>query len=428
MPARRYATVIDVTQRIAITALLLVIYRLGATIPLPGLAVFATGLLHHVATKGILGAINVLSGGALAQAAILTLGVMPMVTSQLILQLLRTVVPKLSALEQSGQAGQRRIAELGRWLALAVAVVQGIGVAALLHHDQIGILRLNLLAHSTLPWMAMMVLTLVAGSVLVTWLADLISRYGIGPGVPVLLLISVVSGIPPQIQALLAAHQFVLLTLLGLGVVGLCVVVTAGSLGERRLLVGDDHYPLPGSAAAHTYLPIRPLQAGIVPVLFASYFLSAVPSVIGILPPAPRHLLAPWFAAATTWPSIALLAMLVLAWSYVYAAVAFSPLETSEDLARNGQYLSSYAPGPPTILAIADALGPITIFGGIVLAILAVLPDVVARLDPHMPLAVTAIPVLISTLVVLDLRRHVRARASRQSYKPLVQRFLSGVV
>src|SRR5438309_8205489 len=270
----------DLRNKILFTLLMLAIYRLGSHIPVPGIDLSAVKQLQDEAKQGgVLSFLQLFSGGALTQFAVFALGIMPYITSSIIMQLLAVVIPKIEQWQQQGAVGQKKITQWTRYLTVALALMQSTGLAFVFHNGGRGFLGRNangaqfdLIPHFTVPRVMLVVLTLTAGTALVMWLGELITQRGIGNGMSVLIFVSVLSRIPFQGGAVRAEAGNVKFTAILLLALFLIVAIVFVELGQRRIpvqfakrVVGRRMY-----GGQSTYIPLKVNQAGVIPIIFAS--------------------------------------------------------------------------------------------------------------------------------------------------------------
>src|SRR5438309_8805308 len=270
----------DLRNKIIFTLIIIAVYRLGANVTVPGISFKAVQELQQQAKGGgVLGFLNLFSGGALTQFAVFALGIMPYITSSIIMQLLAVVIPKIEQWQQQGAVGQKKTTQWTRYRTVALALMQSTGLAFVFHNGGRGFLGRNangaqfdLIPHFTVPRVMLVVLTLTAGTALVMWLGELITQRGIGNGMSVLIFVSVLSRIPFQGGAVRAEAGNVKFTAILLLALFLIVAIVFVELGQRRIpvqfakrVVGRRMY-----GGQSTYIPLKVNQAGVIPIIFAS--------------------------------------------------------------------------------------------------------------------------------------------------------------
>ena len=266
----------DLRKKILFTLLIITIYRLGSHVPTPGVDVQAAQRFSQQAQGGVFDFINLFSGGALTQLAIFALGIMPYITSSIIMQLLTVVIPKLEAWSKEGETGYKKITQWTRYLTVVLALLQSTGLAFLFHRGQLGQggaqVNTDLIHPFTPGRVGLIVLSLTAGTALVMWLGELITQRGIGNGMSILIFSSIVSTLPSEGNAILKQKPFgVFLFILLLGFL-IIVAIVIMEQGQRRIpvqyakrIVGRRMY-----GGTSTYIPLKVNQAGVIPIIFAS--------------------------------------------------------------------------------------------------------------------------------------------------------------
>src|SRR4030088_2699736 len=276
--------VADIRKKIAFTAAMLLIYRLGSHIPVPGVNLAAVNNIQkQFGGSNILGLLNLFSGGGLSRSAIFALGIMPYITASIILQLLTVVVPSLEKLQKEGEVGQARITQYTRYLTVALAAAQSIGYVFLFRSFGTSAGQ-DIVKGFTAPRVFLIVLCLTAGTVLLMWMGELITQRGIGNGISLMIFASIASNIPNGVQAWWTNPDpvfKVMMPFLALGVIAAIVFVQEG---QRRIPVQYAKRVIGRrmSQGGQTYLPLRVNMAGVIPVIFAAS-LMAVPPTIGQL-------------------------------------------------------------------------------------------------------------------------------------------------
>ena len=277
----------DLRKKLVFTLFIIAIYRLGSHIPVPGIDVKTARSLTNV-NGGVLGLLNLFSGGALTQLAVFALGIMPYITSSIIMQLLAVVIPKLEAWQKEGEIGIKKITQWTRYLTVALAILQSTGLAFLFHRGGLQNAQgqpVDLIKHFTPPRVALIVITLTAGTALIMWFGELITTRGIGNGMSILIFTAIVARLPSEGAAILQQKGlgwFSLVLLLGIAVIVAIVIVEQG---QRRIpvqyakrVVGRKLY-----GGSSTYIPLKVNQAGVIPIIFASsvlYFPALVSTII----------------------------------------------------------------------------------------------------------------------------------------------------
>ena len=432
-------TVAEIRKKLAFTAGMLALYRLGSHIPVPGIDLGAVKQLNEQAKNGgVLSFLQLFSGGALTNFAVFALGIMPYITSSIIIQILTVVIPKLEQWQQQGAVGQRKLTQWTRYLTIAIALVQSTGLAFLFHNGGGGFGRiqnqtnLDLFggdANFTLPRISLVVLTLVAGTALLMWMGELMTQRGIGNGMSLLIMASVVSTMPAsggQINAEKGLGW--LIVLMGVGVV-LLVAIVFIELGQRRIpvqfakrVVGRRMY-----GGQSTYIPLKVNQAGVIPIIFASSVLYLPVIASNILPADANHQNQIWtriqrwtndnLINSKGWAYVLLLALLVIGFTYFYTLISFDPHQQADTIRKQGGFIPGIRPGPQTERYLGRIVNRITLPGALFVAAIAVLPAIMLNVAnvQNFPFAGTTI--LIAVGVGLETMKQIDSQLMMRNYE-----------
>ena len=407
-----------IRKRILFVIAMLLVFRLLAIIPIPGVNI--PRLQGLLASNQFLGVLNIFSGGGLSTLSIIMLGVGPFITASIIMQLLTIMVPRLKALySEEGEIGRRKFTQYSRLLTVPLAVIQGLSLLVVLERQGI-IEQLDMFARVT------NLSVVVAGSLLLMWLGELVSEYGIGNGVSVLIFAGIVANVPREIsQALFTYDKSQLPVYLLFGVVALFVIAAVVYLTEAER-------PIPVTYAKQvrgnklyggtsTYIPLRITQAGVIPIIFALSIL-LFPQLIGNLISNSTHL---WVANLgrtlsqfnnTSVTYGILYFLLVFVFTYFYTAVTFDPQSLSTNLQKNGAFIPGIRPGQPTAEYISKVLNRITLIGALFLGMIAVLPLIARALSGITSIALGGTAMLIVVSVVIDIIKKIEAQLSMREY------------
>jgi preprotein translocase subunit SecY len=405
-------------SRLLFVLSVLAIFRLLAAIPIPGIN--AAQLQQFFNNNQFFGLLNLFSGGGLSNLSIVLLGVGPYITSSIIMQLLTIMVPRLKQLyQEEGEAGRQKFSQYSRLITLPIAVVQGIGFLLLLQREAV------LPALSPFQF-GVNVLVVTAGSILLMWLGELISEFGLGNGVSLLIFAGIVARLPRTASQLLFSFDttqiptYVFFVLAAILVVGAVVVITEA---ERPVPVTYAKR-VRGSrmtTGGSTYLPLRLNQAGVIPIIFALSFL-LLPQMFATFFQTSSHA---WLANASSFVLSwlqnlgfygAVYFVLVVLFTYFYTAVTFDPHAIAENLQKNGAFIPGVRPGGSTEEYLAKVITRITLVGALFLGLIAVMPIIVQSLSGIQSLALGGTALLIVVSVILDLARRVDAQISIREY------------
>ncbi len=357
----------DLRKRILFTLFIVLMYRVGSHVPIPGIPIGAVKQLFQ--SGGVFGFLDLFSGGALSQFAVFALGIMPYITASIVMQLLTLVIPKLEEWSKEGDIGQRKIAQWTRYLTLFIATVNAISMTLFIRRS----LSLQLdIAH-----MITIVITLVAGTAIIMWLAELITTQGIGNGMSMLIFVSIVSRFPDAVVRTYQVSSVVVLALTLLLLVFMFVAITYIELSQRRIpvqyakrVVGRRVY-----GGGTTYLPVKVNSSGVIPIIFAASFL-VIPSTIAQLSGSKA---AQKFAEIIGPGSVIYLAvyfLMIIIFAFFYSAIVFNPVQIAENLQKWGGFIPGVRPGKPTAAYLNRVLTRITLPGAVFIALVAIVPQI----------------------------------------------------
>ena len=401
----------ELRRRLLFTAGILAAYRLGSWMPAPGVDSAQIQNFFNGRGGSLLGLLNLFSGSALSRFSIFALGIMPYVTASIILQLLTVVIPTLEQLQKEGESGYAKINQYTRYLTVALAAAQATGYAYLFHTQ--GALPAN-------PGrLVLIVVTLTAGTVLLMWRGELITKRGIGNGISLLIFASILTSMPQGINAWLngGAVEKLFFPLIALGVI---VAVVFVQEGQRRIpiqyakrMVGRRQ-----TQGGATYMPLRVNMAGVIPVIFAAALL-ALPQTVSSFAPSSQT----WINAnfnPNSWTYLGVEAALIIVFTYFYTAVQFNPVDQADNLRKYGGYIPGIRPGPPTAQYLDRVLTRLTLPGSLFLAVVAVLPSIFIKhfgFSQATSRALGGTSVLIVVGVALDTMRQMESQMMMRSYE-----------
>jgi len=405
-------------KRIFFVLGILAISRLVAIIPIPGID--AARLQSLFAGSEFLNLLNIFSGGGLSNLSIVMLGVGPYITASIIMQLMTVMIPKLKALyQEEGEAGRRRFAQYSRLLSIPLAIIQGYAFIKLLQGQSIlSPLSFNILVVD--------ILVIVAGSVLLMWLGELATEFGVGNGISLIIFAGIVSQLPQATSQLIFTFDPTQLPVYLAGLVAALLVVFG------VVVVTEAERPIPITYAKQvrggrvygglsTYLPLRVNQAGVIPIIFALsillfpqmifQFLSQ--STVALVSNVSNFVLT---MLANTWFYTSAYFVLVFLFTYFYTAVTFDPDSIATNLQKSGAFISGVRPGVATAEYISRILIRLTLVGALFLGAIAVLPLILRSLTGIQALAIGGTALLIVVSVVIDLVKKVDAQISVREY------------
>lgn len=413
----------ELKKKLLFTAAIFALYRLLAHIPVPGVDLFQLKSLFL--QNQLLSLLNIFSGGTLANFSLVALGLGPYINASIIMQLMTMVIPQLEALSKEGDSGREKINYYTRLLTIPLGIVQAIGLYALLTSQQI-------ISVATPLHTVVIVTSMVAGTMLLMWLGELITQYGIGNGVSMLIFAGIVAVLPVSLFSTVATSQATQLTnLITFIVIGVIVIAAIVFMSEavRKIPV---HYArrLRGSISYGTqtnHLPLRLNQAGVIPIIFA-VSLVMVPSLLGQVLVKSTNVqlvqLGNFFTNQFDPQSIAynlIYFLLVVGFTYFYTAVVFDPKKIADQIKKNGGFIPGIRPGKATVTYLNYVLVRITLLGALFLGLVAILPALAQVVTQVTSLTLGGTSILIVVSVVLETSKSMEALLVMRNY----DRFLS---
>jgi preprotein translocase subunit SecY len=403
----------ELRKRVLFTGLILALYRLGTWIPAPGVdskqieSYFNSGARG----QGIFGLLNTFSGSALSRFSVFALGIMPYVTASIILQLLTVVLPKLERLQKEGESGYAKINQYTRYLTVALAAAQSFGYAYLFKTQNV--LNVNF------GRIILIVITLTAGTALLMWMGELVTKRGVGNGISILIFASILATMPTGITAWIngGPTEKLFLPIIALGVI---VAVVFIQEGQRRIpiqyakrMVGRRM-----TTGGSTYMPLRVNMAGVIPVIFAAAILALPPTVAGFFPRTQSYINHHFQYGSIQY--LAIEAFLIVIFTYFYTAVQFNPVDQADNLRKYGGYIPGIRPGSPTAQYLDRVLTRLTLPGSLYLALVAILPGIFIHyfgFSQATGRALGGTSVLIVVGVALDTMRQMESQMMMRSYE-----------
>lgn len=412
----------ELRDKILLTLGILVLYRIGSHVPVPGIPF--TGMLaayqNASSNASFISVLDLFSGGALSRVSVFCLGIMPYITSEIIMQMMQTVIPSLGELAKEGEAGQRKVTQYTRYLTIGLATVSAIGYLFLFKSASFGIS----FATAGAPELLMdtvVVVTMVTGAVLIMWLGEVITQRGIGNGMSLIIFTNIISGLPASLTATIASSNtgFVMAIVT---VLVICVVIpfiVYIERGQRRIpvqyakrMVGRKMM-----GGQTTYLPIKVNTAGVVPIIFASAILY-LPAQLAIFFPNVGWINGFANAISSGWINWLLSVLLIVFFAYFYTAMVFNPDETADNLRKQGGFIPGVRPGSATAAYIKNTLSHITLPGGIFMALVAIVPSIVfAFTSNELIRAFGGTSVLIMVGVALDSISQLESQLKMHNYE-----------
>ncbi len=414
----------DIRRRILYVLGLLIVFRLLASVPIPGID--KTQLENFVNSNPLFGLLDLFSGGGLASFSIVALGMNPYINASIIMQLMTGVVPSLQALSREGEYGRNRINQYTRYLTVPLAMLQAYGFLALLNYNGVLTGGFNLASFETLTQIA----TLTAGAITLMWIGELITERGIGNGISFIIFAGIVSRAPGAIRGFIENPNpaaFIAFGAVAIAAVGVIIYIQEG---QRRIPIqyasrvrGRRMYQ-----GGQTFLPLRVNQAGVIPIIFAvsillfpaqlaSYFTGSQVKIVADI----ATVIQSFFSSRGPF-YIALYFFLTMGFTYFYTAFTFKPDETAEQLRKNGGFIPGIRPGRPTQDYLQRVVTRITFAGALFLAIVAVSPLVVALAFPDLAtLGLGGTSLLIVVSVVVETMKQIEAQLMMRNYEGFIR-------
>ena len=425
--------VAELRNKILFTLAMLLVYRLGVSLRVPGVDAQAVSQLREASkSQGALGFLNLFSGGAFGSFSIFALGIMPYITSSIIMQVLTVVIPKLEQWQQEGATGQRKITQWTRYVAIGIATLQGAGLTFIFGQGRgSAVFGAStqapdvVLLDPFMPRALLVIPSLVAGTALLMWLGELISQRGIGNGMSMVIFASVVSDLPYSYYSLLQTRKTLVFIILVALTIAIILAVVRVELGQRRLpvqfakrVVGRKMY-----GGQNTYIPLKVNQSGVVPIIFASSVL--------LLPVLMSNMLGSgegWRGSIARFVDqylinsqnllyVTVFALLIVAFAYFYNSIAFDPIRQADQLRKQGGFIPGIRPGQQTETFLAKTVNRITLPGATFVAVIAILPYIVLWVGNVTSFPFAGTTVLIAVGVALELMRQIDSQLMQRNYE-----------
>jgi preprotein translocase subunit SecY len=407
----------EIRKKLAFTAAMLALYRLGAYIPAPNIDLNALDAVQkQFAGNNILGFLNLFAGGSLQRFAIFALGIMPYITASIILQLLTVVVPSLEKLRKEGEVGQQRITQYTRYLTVALAFAQSIGYVFLFKSFSPNA-GTPVIPQFDVPHVFLIVTSLTAGTILLMWMGELITQRGIGNGISLMIFASIVARLPGGLQAWWNNPDQVFKVMMPFIAIGVVAAVVFMQEGQRRIpiqyakrVVGRRM-----SGGGSTYLPLRVNMAGVIPVIFAASLMAFPPTVGQLLHTNWAQDLSTFFNPGG-WAYLVGESLFIIVFTYFYTAVTFNPVEQADNLKKYGGFIPGVRPGRPTAEYLDRILARLTFPGALYLAAIAALPTIlINQTSANFFFGGTSILIVVG--VALDTMKQLEAQLMMRNYE-----------
>jgi preprotein translocase subunit SecY len=429
----------DLRRKILFTIFIIAVFRLGCSLPTPGISQTALNsclnVASHSGSAGLFQLVNLFSGGSLLRLTVFALGIMPYITASIILQLLAVVIPRLETLRQEGQAGQAKITQYTRYLTVGLGVLQSTGVVALAKSDPGNLIpgcTKSLIVHPGVFTIATMVIIMTAGTAVIMWLGELITDRGIGNGMSLMIFTQIIAVVPSQMQQIYVSKSKFVFSIVVLVGVATIAFVAFMEQGQRRIpvqyakrMVGRKMY-----GGTSTYIPLKVNQAGVIPVIFASSMLY-IPELASQLF-GNRNATSGWSfwvnrylvlgQSGSTLSSLSyymiIFFVLILFFTYFYVSITFNPTEVADNMKKYGGFIPGIRPGAPTAGYLSYVLSRLTAPGSLYLGIIALIPMIAIALvgaTQQFPLGGTSILIMVG--VGLDTVKQIESQLQQRNYE-----------
>lgn len=416
----------DLKQRLVFLLLALIVYRIGTHIPVPGINADAMKDVFNAQSDGILGFLNMFSGGALSRFSVMALGIMPYISAAIIMQMMSSVIPSLEAIKKEGEAGRRKITQWTRYGTLLLALVQSFGVATALQSMP------NIAINPGFMFMFTTVVTLVTGTMFMMWLGEQITERGLGNGISVLIFAGIVAGLPSALGTmfeLVSNNQISIIA--ALIIIALVIAVTALVVfverGQRRITVnyakrqvGNKLY---GGQSSH--LPLKLNMSGVIPPIFASSIILLPATIASFFSQAGQ---VRWLSdmSASLQPGqplyIVVFTSLIVFFCFFYTALVFNSRETADNLKKSGAFVPGIRPGQQTAKYIDKILMRLTLVGAIYITLVCLVPEFLRMGWSNIPFYFGGTSLLIIVVVAMDFMSQVQTYIMSHQYDSLLKK------
>ena len=430
---------VDLRKKIIFTVLMVILYRIGAQIPSPGVDYASiSGRLRELTQEqgSVYSLINLFSGGALLQLSIFAIGIMPYITASIITQLLTVVIPHFEELKKEGQSGQTKMTQYTRYLTLALALLQSAGIVALADREQLLGQGISVLIPDRTIWdLILLVVVMTSGAILVMWLGELITEKGVGNGMSLLIFAGIATRLPTDGMNILQTSGGVVFAVVLAAVVARVVGVVFVEQGQRRIpvqyakrMVGRRQY-----GGTSTYLPLKVNQAGVIPVIFASSLIYMPVLITEIVNSGSATAADNWWQrnviqylmTPSSWQYIVAYFVLIIFFSYFYVSVQYDPAEQADNMKKYGGFIPGIRPGRPTAEYLGFVMNRLLFVGAAYLGIIAVLPNIALDLGVgNASAGMTAFggtAILIMVSVALTTVKQIESQLLQSNYEGLLK-------
>ena len=417
----------DLRRKILFTLGIIAVYRVGAMLPAPGVSYpNIQKCIEGIDDQSVFQLLNLFSGGALLQLSVFALGIMPYITASIIIQLLRVVIPRFEQLHKEGQSGQAKLTQYTRYLTIGLGVLQATGIVAMADRGQLfGECQDPIVPNSNAFTLAVIVLTMTAGTALIMWFGELITERGIGNGMSLLIFVNIAARIPAEGGNILTNAGGLVFAVVCAFALLIIVAVVFLEQGQRRIpvqyakrMVGRRMY-----GGTSTYLPMKVNQGGVIPIIFASsllYLPDLITRLTGDSNSWWARFVADHLTSQSDWVHITFYFALIIFFTYFYISIQFNPNERADDMKKYGGFIPGIRPGRPTAEYLSFVLSRITLPGSLYLGTIAVLPNFFLDLtgdgqNQNFPFGGAAVLIMVG--VGLDTVKQIESQLMQRNYE-----------
>jgi preprotein translocase subunit SecY len=425
----------ELRGKVLFTLAIIALYRFGAYVPVPGVDLTQIKALTEETGGSVIQFLQLFSGNALGRLSLFALGIMPYITSSIIMQILAVVIPKLEQWQEQGAVGQRKITQWTRYVTIAISIMQATGLAFVFHSPQGGFGQFQnstgkeLIPNFDLPHVLLIVLTLTTGTAVLMWLGEVVTQRGIGNGMSLLIFSSVVSTLPSQGGAIQKSAGTPALIGTIIIFAGLLIAIVFVEQGQRRIpvqfakrVVGRRMY-----GGQSTYIPLKVNQSGVIPIIFASSVLY-LPQLAAVVLPADKD----WAKSVQAFVSdhvinprspvhLAFFGGLIILFAYFYTAITFAPDKQADTIRKQGGFIPGIRPGPQTERYLQKILSRITLPGALFLAVIALIPSLLLSAlvgsGSSQNVSFGGISILIAVGVALETMKQIDSQLMMRNYE-----------
>jgi preprotein translocase subunit SecY len=421
----------ELRNKVLFTLMIIMIYRFGCYLPVPGVDLEAVKQLSDQSDQGgVLAFLALFSGKALTNFSLFALGIMPYITSSIIMQILAVVIPKLEQWQNQGAVGQRKITQWTRYVTIAIAAMQATGMAFVFHNGGGGFgiadPGMDLIPDFNVWSVLLIVLTLTTGTAMLMWMGELVTQKGVGNGMSLLIFASVVSTLPSQGAQIYSSKGWPAVAIVLVAFYLLLVAIVFVEQGQRRIpvqfakrVVGRRMY-----GGQSTYIPLKVNQAGVIPIIFASSLLYLPQLLVQILPTDQE-----WANSVRTWVNdnlasptspwhMVIFGAMIILFAYFYTAIQFDPAKQADTIRKQGGFIPGIRPGPKTERYLAKVLSRITLPGALFIAAIALIPSLVlTQFLEGQRVSFSGISILIAVGVALETMKQIDSQLMMRNYE-----------